>query len=379
MEQPDGSAHHCFGGNVAHHRPVGSAGKPSVGYQGDAVTKTLTDESAGNGKHFPHSRAAFWPLVADDNNVAFYDFAALYSLEREFLLLEHPGGSFVYAFLMTGDLDDSAVGSQVAAQDRQSAGGTARLVGVVDDRLVLDDGRIVDIFGQSLSVYGHCVAVEQASIEQALSDQGHPAVTTEVCHDVAAAWFHVGDVRSVAANAVEIFQRQADFGLPRNGHEVQHGVGGASHGDHHGDGVFKGFPGENVSRADSFLQHTHYGFTSPARFVRLAGINSRERGIARQRHAHHFDGGGHGIGGEQAGAGTLAGAGVALQISQLFSGHAAGGVGAHRFEHVLDVDVLAVPLAGQDAAPVNENRRYVQAGDGHHTAGHVLVAAGYGH
>ena len=50
-----------------------------------------------------------------------------------------------------------------------------------------------------------------------------------------------------------------------------------------------------------------------------------------------------------------------------------------RLEDGDDVDVLAVrPIAGQDAAAVDEDARHVQPGHRHDAAGHVLVAAAEG-
>ena len=53
----------------------------------------------------------------------------------------------------------------------------------------------------------------------------------------------------------------------------------------------------------------------------LRGVGGGNRRIARQGHAQGFYGGGHGVGGEQAGAGALSGAGAPLQVPQLVQGH----------------------------------------------------------
>ena len=362
---------------MAYHGAVGRAGEPTVGHQRHRVAEALPDERAGDGQHLAHSRAALGPFVADHHDVARLDLAALYGLEGRLLLLEDPGGSFVDALLVSGNLDYGAFRSDVAAQDGQAARGAARRVGGVDHRLVVDDCSLVDVLRQGLAVDRHAIAVQEAGVQQALPDQGDAAVAAQVGHHIAAARLHVGDVRRVPADAVEVLQRQVNLRLPRDGHQVQHRVGGASHGDHHGDRVFEGLPGQDVPRADAFFQHPHHRLAGAARLVVLFGVDGGQRGIARQGQPHHLDGRGHGVGGEQAGTGTLARAGVALQLGELLAGHAAGGVRAHGLKHVLDVDVAALELTGHDAAAIHENGGDVQAGDGHHAARHVLVAPGH--
>ena len=65
-------------------------------------------------------------------------------------------------------------------------------------------------------------------------------------------------------------------------------------------------------------------------------------------------------------------------LTQLGVVDRAGGVGADRLEHADDVERLAVVLAGQDRAAVEEHRRQVEPGRGHEHAGQRLVAAGEG-
>ena len=116
----------------------------------------------------------------------------------------------------------------------------------------------------------------------------------------------------------------------------------------------------------------------PPSMVHPAGVLSWNRGVAGQRHTQGFDGGGHGVGGEESGTGTLPGAGVTLQVVKLVQSHVTLAISPHGLEHVLDVDVLAIPLSGHDGAAVNENGRDVQPGHGHQATGHVLVASGNG-
>ena len=362
---------------MADHRAVGGTGEPAVGNQGYGIAQALADEGAGDGQHFPHTRAAFGAFVANDYDVAGADFAPLDGLEGRLFLLKDPRRAFVHPLLVSGDFDNRAVRRQVAPQDGQAAGGAAGVVGGVDDGLVVGDGGGVDVRGEGFAVDRDGVAAQQAGVQQALADEGHAAVAAEVGHYIASAGFHIGDVGGVAADAVKVLQGQVNFGFPRNGHQVENGVGGAAHSDDDGDGVFEGLAGENIAGADAFLQHPHHGLAGAAGFGVFVGVDGGQGGVAGQGQPHYFDGGGHSVGGEEAGAGAFAGAGAAFQFGQLFPRHPAGGVGAHGFEYILDADVAAFEATGQDAAAIDEDAGDVEAGNGHHTAGHIFVAAGY--
>ena len=159
---------------------------------------------------------------------------------------------------------------------------------------------------------------------------------------------------------------------------MQHDVGGAAHRHADGDGVLEGLAGHDVAGADVLLQQAHQGAAGVAGLAQLAGVDGGDGGVAGERHTHHLNGGGHRVGGEQTGAGTLAGAGAAFQLFQLLVGDVAAGVGADGLEHVLDVDIAPVVLAGHNGAAVHKDGGDVETGDGHHAAGHIFVAAGDG-
>ena len=56
---------------------------------------------------------------------------------RVLLALEHARGALVVDALVAGELHDAAVGREVAAQDREAAGGLDRVVDRADDVLAL--------------------------------------------------------------------------------------------------------------------------------------------------------------------------------------------------------------------------------------------------
>ena len=135
---------------------------------------------------------------------------------------------------------------------------------------------------------------------------------------------------------------------------------------------------QDVPRPDALVQEPHDGLASLAGAVLSAGVDGGDGGVAGQGHAKGLDGGGHGVGGEHPRAGARPGTGTALQLFQLLVGHRPPGVGAHRLEHVLNIDVAALEPAGHDAPAIHEDGGDVQTGGGHQGPGQVLVAAGYG-
>ena len=116
-------------------------------------------------------------------------------------------------------------------------------------------GNLADVVPDTLAGDGHGVAVEEAGFQQPLHYQGYAAIAVQVGHDVTAARLHVGDIGGVPADAVEIGQAQVDPGLVGDGHQVQDHVGGAAHGNSHGDGVLECLPGEDIPGAHVLGQH----------------------------------------------------------------------------------------------------------------------------
>nr|ABZ08895.1 hypothetical protein ALOHA_HF4000APKG5H11ctg2g13 [uncultured marine microorganism HF4000_APKG5H11] len=363
---------------MADHWSVGRAGEPAVGDQGNIVAQSLSHDGGGDRQHLLHAGPALGSFVADDDDVPRLDIAPLDGLESGRFLVEDPSRALEYFLLMSGNLDHRAVWGDVAPEDGQPAGGGAGRVDLVDHGLVFDGLDGLNVLPQSLSGNGHSVAVEQAGVQEPFHDQGDAAVTIEVGHDVFPSRLHIGDVRGVAADAVEVVQGQLNIDLPGDGDQVQHRIGRSAHGHGHGDSVLEGLFGQDVTGAHIFFQKTHQGPSHFSGLAQFLGVDGRDGGVAGKRHAQNFDAGGHGVCGEQAGAGTLSGTGHAFQRGEVFQAHVALGVGAHSLEHVLDIHVFALELTGHYGPAVHEDGRHVQTGHGHHAAGHVLVAAGDG-
>src|SRR5690606_6076284 len=96
------------------------AGEPAIREQRNAVAEAFADESSGDAEHLAHSRAALRSLVANDHDIAGVDLVRRDGGERIFFALEHAGRPAVQHALVTGDLEDTAFGRQVALENYQA-------------------------------------------------------------------------------------------------------------------------------------------------------------------------------------------------------------------------------------------------------------------
>ena len=72
---------------------------------------------------------------------------------------------------------------------------------VAVDRVGVELG---EVLGERLAGDGERVAVQEALVEHRLHDHRDAAVAVDVVHDVLAERLHVGDVRHLVADAVEV-------------------------------------------------------------------------------------------------------------------------------------------------------------------------------
>ena len=223
----------------------------------------------------------------------------------------------------------------------------------------------------------HALTVEQTRVEQMLQNHGNTADGVEIGHVELAARLHVGDVRDVRPDAVEVGERKVDAGLVGDGEQMEHGVRRATErkGDH--DGVLEGFFGQDVASPNVLLEQVHDGLARRNRIVIAAAVDGRRACTPRQRKPQRLADAGHGVRREHAGAAPLGGTRVVLDEREFFVGELADGMGADRFEDTRDVERLAVrPATGKDRAAIEEDRWEIEPRRGHHHARQALVAAG---
>ncbi len=218
--------------------------------------------------------------------------------------------------------------------------------------------------------------MQQAGIQQRLEDHRDAADAVHVQRHVFPARLEVGDVGRAAHDRGHVVHGEDDARLVRHRRQMQRRIGGAAGGADHDGGVLQRATGDDVARADVAGHQLHdraAGFGGPG----VALLVGRGRaGRAGQRQPDRLADGGHGVGGELPAAGAGRRAGDAFQLVQVGVAHVAGGVLAHRLEHVDHRHVAALEAAWQDGAAIHEHGWHVQAQHGHHHAGQRLVAAG---
>src|ERR1700749_1564516 len=106
--------HQAAGGSAE--TPVGEEGY-RFGERGDAFDR------CGDGEHLAHAGAAAWSFVADDEDVVGVDLSGFDGGVEFVLGVEDARGAGMVDALVAGDLDDGAVGGEVAAHDDEAASG----------------------------------------------------------------------------------------------------------------------------------------------------------------------------------------------------------------------------------------------------------------
>ena len=140
---------------------------------------------------------------------------------------------------MAGELDDAAVGRDVAAEDRQAAVGRERIVERAHDPLAGGLPALSAISPDRGAGDGDRALVQQAGLLEALQHERHAARGVQVGRDIVAERLQVAEQRGARADRVEVVDRQLDADLLRDREQMQHAVGGAAtHGDR-GDRVLQ--------------------------------------------------------------------------------------------------------------------------------------------
>ena len=159
---------------------------------------------------------------------------------------------------------------------------------------------------------GEAVAVEQPGVEEVAQHHRDAADPVDVDHVVLAVRLGVGDVRHPRGDLVEVVEGQVDPRLGGDGEEVEDGVGGAAERHDDRDGVLERLLRHDLPGPDAQLEQAHDRLAGRVGEVVAAAVGRRRRRRAGQRHADRLGDRRHRVGGEHAGAGALARAGVAL-------------------------------------------------------------------
>ncbi|CQR33060.1 hypothetical protein THICB1_30021 [Thiomonas arsenitoxydans] len=380
LHQGDGAAHHGFGGDVADDHAPGAAGEPAVGDKPNRLTQPRAHKCRRGREHLGHAGAALGPKVAQHHDVAGLDLAGQNGFERALLVVEHARGAGHAGFFQPGDLGHAAVFGQIALEDGQVAVGVHRLVDGANHVLLRAGlgGNVPEILGHSLAVDGDAVAMQYTGFKQNFHHLRNAASAVQIGGDISARGLHVAEHWGALANHLEVFDGKRHFGGMRNGQQMQHRVGRAARGHDHGSSVFQRLAGDDVARLQPGAHRGEQRLARIARGLHFFLMHIRHGGRVRQRHAHGLDGAGHGVGGVHAAAGAAGGHRALLDGVEIGIAHTPGGVFAHGLEDRDDVQILALVMARQNGAAIDENTRHIAAQHTDHGAGHVFVAAAHG-
>jgi hypothetical protein len=203
---------------VPYHESTRSARKSSICYHRDFFSQALTNERCRDCQHFPHTGAAFGPLVSDHDNLTLKNLTSRYRIKCPLLGIKHPRFSCEFLVLYACDLDYGALGRKSSLQDLECSLVAYRVVKMLDYFFiwfVIDINR-VEIGLHSLSCNGHGFSMEKTLSQQAPEHYGNPSHFVKVEHDVCSSRPHVGNVRSPLADALKIRKCEFDTHFPCN-------------------------------------------------------------------------------------------------------------------------------------------------------------------
>jgi len=366
-----------FRRDVAHAETVGAARETPVGDERRVGAPADPLHRAGDGEHLLHPGPALRALVADHHDVAGVDVTGEHRLHRKLLAVVDARRPVESQLVEPGHLHHAALRRERAGEDREPTLGVDRCRQRMHD-VAVGRGRVEcrEVLGHRLAADRHTVAVQQPGVEQLAHHDLHAADAVEVGHVVLAVRLHVGDVRNLRPDAIEVVELELDVCFVRDCQQVQHEVRRPAERHADRDGVLERLLGEDLARPDAGLEEAHHRSSGLESEVVAASVDGRRGGAAGQRHAERLGGRRHGVGGEHAGARTDRRARLPLDLTELVLGERARGARSDPLEHVHEVDRLTLVAAGQDRAAVQEHRREVETSRGHEHAGKALVAAG---
>ena len=332
-------------------------------------------DQRGDAEHLAHPRAAFRPLVADHQYFARLVSALLHHLGAGFLRIENPRRAFEHQRLQPRDLDERAIGREVAFENHDPAAGRKRRT---LDHLAVGARMVLQLFFQRPARERQAIAVQGTALEQRFQHGVNAACRVKVFREETPARLHVGEERRAPCHAREIIEREADAGLVRDRRNVQPGVGRAAGRGDRGAGVLQALLCHQLSGQRTVFQKIHHDLAGLAgkivSFRRNGGQGRRAGKPKAERLRHHR----HRVGGELSRARAQRRQADMLERPQVIFLHVSS---EHRPDRLIGIehgDIAPLPFPGQRGAAVDEHRRKIESHHRHHHAGQRLVAAGEG-
>ena len=374
-DERDRPACHRLRRYVADAHAAGGAGEAAIGDERHLLPHALSINESGRPQHLAHPRTALRPLIADHQDLAFAVSAGADHRRAFFFALEHAGRSFVHKAGKPRELEERAVGRNVALEHDHAACWRDGPVGGVDD-MPVRRRRAGARLRQSHAGNGRRVAVQVPLREQCLDDGGHASDRLHVLRIKLPARLQIADQRRALEHRADIVKSKADARLVCEGRNVKRGIGRAAGCRDNGAGVFEAGAGYQIAR-----QRTAAAQDLHDQRARLPSnglpcrIDRCQHCRARRCEPKHFRHHAHGIGGELPRARSDAGHAGTLDLVEFRFGHLPRHDGAGGFVRSEHRDRFAAPAAHQRAPAEDEDRRYVAADHRHYDAGEILVAA----
>src|SRR5690606_26855358 len=288
FDQTDIAAFCRFGGSVADDQTRRTTGEASVRQQSRGSAQAFRLQIRRGVEHFLHAGAALGAFVADDDDITGLDLVAENPFNRVFLAFEHASttGKGENAFINTGRLHNAAVNGHVPVEHRQAAvlgvGVLDRadaavlavhvqfgVIGVLAEGFLAADvagSRLVELFDLVRNRGIHDVPGLKGLAQGAASDVAYVKMqqvgTGQFGQNAqnAAGTMNVFDMvfvsgRSKLAQAgntarqtVDVRHGEINASFLRSCQQVQHRVGGATHGDIQRHGIFECLERRNIAR-----------------------------------------------------------------------------------------------------------------------------------
>ncbi len=163
FDQTDLSARCSFRSHMTDGRAPAGTRKTSICDQRYGLIQFHSCQRAGRIEHFAHARAAFWPFIADHDDVAVMDPAAVDRFDRFFFRIKYAGRAGVdhHAFIDRTAFYDTAVRSDISEQDRDPA--CVRIRGFYrTDRIFIFIKSVFYILADRFPVDCHQGSIDQA-------------------------------------------------------------------------------------------------------------------------------------------------------------------------------------------------------------------------
>ena len=277
-------------------------------------------------------------------------------------------------------LDHAAVRRQISPQDGQRAFGVNRLGQRPYHILVVDLGAL-NVVAHAAAGHRHGTQIQM--LAQHVHHGAHTAGKVKVFHQVlVAAGPDIGNDRHLAAGRIKVFKTHGAVlaGAARHRHQVNDGVGRATHGHRHSDGVFKRGAIEHFGRCQVFPDHVHNAPAAICAHAHMVGVGGRNRGGTGQREAAGLGNACHGAGRAHGHAMAVAAGNTALHFDPLLGRDLAGAPLVPVFPGVRTrAQDLALPVAALHGPGWHVDEGIARAQRTHDQARRCLVTAAHQH